>query len=516
MRLSIVVAAHDEGDVLFQTLRSIYETASGLEFEVIVGDDGSTDGSMKLAQSQFPRARVVSLSSRSGPATAKNAGAREADGDTLLFLDAHTKPERGAIRKLLEQVEALDGQAIVSPATPILDVKQWRNSRQQMGQGYTIDLQTLTCAWTPISELRRSPQGHSELYESPALIGCAFALSQQLYELLWGQDTGMLTCGVEGVDLGMKSWLLGYPVLLDPCAVVGHRFPTAKSTASANTVQMLADQLRMARKTFTETVWNKWVQMARPRFQQSSPDIPEGIWTRAWLLFEQGRAGVEEERAYLHGRRIRDEFWFAEYFELHWPALNTPPNGSATEHPMTLENHASGTGNGNSAPHPALGKGGERIPNSASIATRPPKLTPGDRFRVTECVCSEEGWCERHQCFKDHFQLLQCQRNQQVFGQWENGNHPTQQLVARSGPSSRQLSLEVLKIPCVHRSVEPVAEIECALCGNRNKRVPLFSCDEFGECTLSRTGNQTDRGQAAYTCIGCDRYLARRSQTDPN
>jgi len=401
MRLSIVVATHNEGDVLVKTLKSVYETTGGLEFEVIVADDGSTDGSVDTVRSQFPHVRIVSLASRGGPASSKDAGARAAQGDTILFLDAHTKPERGAIRTLLEQVEALDGQAIVYPTIPALDVSRWRNSRQQLGQGYALDLRSFACSWKPTKELRRSQLGRTELYESPALIGCAFALSQELYETLWGQDVGMLEWGVEDIDLGMKSWLMGHPVLLAPSAIIGHRFRATFDNYAVNSAQMLANQLRMARKTFTETVWNEWVQMAQPRFQQSSRDVPEGVWTRAWTLFEKGRASVEEERSYLHGRRIRDEFWYAEYFGLDWPTLNATRKGNPPKPPAAAEGVRAGDGSRSLGGHGArLSQPQAGAPQFLSFVDPSPSPSPEPTPPITpppcpacdnECDCDQDG-----------------------------------------------------------------------------------------------------------------------------
>ena len=54
MRTSIIVAAHNEGTLLAQTLQSIYETIGDLECEIIVIDDGSTDQSVEIADAARP------------------------------------------------------------------------------------------------------------------------------------------------------------------------------------------------------------------------------------------------------------------------------------------------------------------------------------------------------------------------------------------------------------------------------------------------------------------------------
>ena len=87
--LSIVVPAHDEEAFIGRTLEAIHAAAeaTGLPYEVIVVDDGSTDATAEIARSGG--ARVVPVVVRQ-IAAARNAGARVANGDMLVFVDADT------------------------------------------------------------------------------------------------------------------------------------------------------------------------------------------------------------------------------------------------------------------------------------------------------------------------------------------------------------------------------------------------------------------------------------------
>ena len=87
--------------------------------------------------------------------------------------------------------------------------------------------------------------------------------------------------------------------------------------------RLLVNQLRMASKNFTEAVWSDWIERCRRRYPGKLTGHPEGLWARAWDLFGELRPSVEHERAYLLARRVHDEFWFAERFDLPWPRLQT-------------------------------------------------------------------------------------------------------------------------------------------------------------------------------------------------
>jgi len=363
MRTSIVIAAHNEGESLWKTIGACVETAAGLDHEIIVADDASSDGSIEETQRRFPRVRVVRHDQRQGASPAKDLGARQAHGEVLVFLDGHANPEPGAIRRLVEDVEHLKGRAIVTPTVAALDTRRWRNTRSQVGHGYFLDLERFHCGWLPLNELREVPEGRRKFYESPALIGCAVALGRELYEDLGGFDPHMRSWGVEDLDLSLRCWLMGHPILHDPEAVVGHRFRAGFDNYAVPPEDFVANQLRMARKNFTHGTWSDWVDRCRLRHSGRLADYPEGLWARVWHLFEEGRLGVEQERSYLMARRSRDEFWYAGRFGLTWPRLHS----SAT---------TPGTGPGPAASAPLLRAEATPLAFGGAMAVSPSPSPP--------------------------------------------------------------------------------------------------------------------------------------------
>ncbi|MEI8021223.1 MAG: glycosyltransferase, partial [Schlesneria sp.] len=311
MRASLLIAAHNEGDALWKTIRACVETIYDVSYEIVVADDASNDGSIENAVRRFPQIRVVSQPERLGASPTKHAAALEAEGDVLVFLDGHTNPEFGAIKRLIQGVEELNGQAILTPAVPYLDTTNWLNSRAQVGHGYSFKLDTLSCNWLSLKELPVREMGRRQFRESPALIGCALAVSRVLYQQLHGFDPDMRFWGVEDIDFGLKSLLMGFPILHDPQAIIGHRFRQSFDNYSVPNEHVIANQLRFARKHFTSAVWAQWVEACRMRSNSALTDHPEGLWARAWQLFEERRESVEQERHYLQSRRVHDEFWYA-------------------------------------------------------------------------------------------------------------------------------------------------------------------------------------------------------------
>ena len=134
----------------------------------------------------------------------------------------------------------------------------------------------------------------------------------------------MLVWGVEDLDFGLRTWMMGHSILHDPEAVVGHRFRSKFDTYEVPYERLLVNQLRMARKVFTTSVWNEWVERCQRRHANRHSKRPEGLWAHAWqpLPRQQGQRG-RWSRASVQGGRARDEFAYAERFGLAWPKIRS-------------------------------------------------------------------------------------------------------------------------------------------------------------------------------------------------
>ncbi|MFB6776674.1 CDP-glycerol glycerophosphotransferase family protein [Streptomyces sp. NPDC056352] len=106
LRLSVVVPVHRVQGYLRETLESVLDR-SGAGTELIVVDDGSTDGSAEIA-AEFAerdrRTRVLSLPGHRGAGPARNAGAAEARGTYLLFLDGDDLLRPGAPEAITDRL----------------------------------------------------------------------------------------------------------------------------------------------------------------------------------------------------------------------------------------------------------------------------------------------------------------------------------------------------------------------------------------------------------------------------
>ncbi|MDQ3555183.1 MAG: glycosyltransferase [Gemmatimonadota bacterium] len=100
--VSVVIPARNEAAGIGSLIRTVLAQGGGrAEVEVIVVDDGSTDGTPEVARSAG--ARVIELQTGGGnPAAARNRGAAASRGDPIVFLDADCVPAAGWLWAILD------------------------------------------------------------------------------------------------------------------------------------------------------------------------------------------------------------------------------------------------------------------------------------------------------------------------------------------------------------------------------------------------------------------------------
>ena len=100
LRASVIIPAYNAEAVLPRCLQALaHQTISQDQYEVIVIDDGSEDRTSELARAEG--VRVLTMQ-HMGPAAARNAGAKLAQADIIVFTDADCEPAPDFLERILE------------------------------------------------------------------------------------------------------------------------------------------------------------------------------------------------------------------------------------------------------------------------------------------------------------------------------------------------------------------------------------------------------------------------------
>ena len=167
--------------------------------EILVVDDGSTDGTAALARRMG--ARVQRHPSNLGLAAARNTGLQHAAGDVVVFLDADAVPHPDLVLRL--SAGYADDPSLAGVGGQILEI----------GNQGTAD------RWRAL--FWRQTQGEQALDHAPFVVGACCSLRREAALEAGGFAPGFRTNG-EDVDLSVRLRARGQRLAYDPRAVVFH------------------------------------------------------------------------------------------------------------------------------------------------------------------------------------------------------------------------------------------------------------------------------------------------------
>jgi len=147
--LSIIIVSFNARADLERCLESLHAAPPAVPHEILVVDNGSTDGSIDLARRR-PDVRLIEIGSNLGFARASNVGIRASRGANLLLLNSDTVVPDGAIDRLLAALDRDRDVAVVGPR--LVDAR----GRAELSFGRMIG---------PLNELRQKRLARSRAVE---------------------------------------------------------------------------------------------------------------------------------------------------------------------------------------------------------------------------------------------------------------------------------------------------------------------------------------------------------------
>ncbi|HEY1218802.1 MAG TPA: glycosyltransferase, partial [Bryobacteraceae bacterium] len=210
---SVVIANWNGRDLLARYLPSVITALAGNPAnEIIVVDNGSTDGSAAYVRAEFPHVKLVALDRNLGFGGGSNAGFREAKNDIVVLLNNDMRVEPDFLAPLLE---GFSDPAVFAVSCQIF-FKDPEKIREETG---------LTQGWWQDGALRvrhRADPAVTGLF--PCFYGgggsCAF--DRRKFHELGGFDELFAPFYFEDTDLGYMAWKRGWKVLYQARSVVHH------------------------------------------------------------------------------------------------------------------------------------------------------------------------------------------------------------------------------------------------------------------------------------------------------
>ncbi|XP_059963158.1 polypeptide N-acetylgalactosaminyltransferase 5 [Mesoplodon densirostris] len=196
--------------------------------EILLVDDFSTKDYLKdnldKYMSQFPKVRILHLKERHGLIRARLAGAQNATGDVLTFLDSHVECNVGWLEPLLERVY-LSRKKVACPVIEVIndkDMSYMTVDNFQRG----IFVWPMNFGWRtiPPDVVAKNKIKETDIIRCPVMAGGLFSIDKKYFFELGTYDPGLDVWGGENMELSFKVWMCGGEIEIIPCSRVGHIF----------------------------------------------------------------------------------------------------------------------------------------------------------------------------------------------------------------------------------------------------------------------------------------------------
>ncbi|MEE2827852.1 MAG: glycosyltransferase family 2 protein, partial [Myxococcota bacterium] len=213
--VSVVIPTFNKWEYTEKCLLAIWENTSYPNFEVIVVDNGSSDGTPDRLKAIGPPLRVRLNSENENFAGGSNQGAAMAEGELLLFLNNDTEPQAGWMTAMVDvfrehaEVSVVGSQLLFPDGT-----LQHAGVEINFGEMAPIDA-------VHVAYHRPPSEGPQELTDFRCVTAACMMIRRATWEAVGGFEEEYIN-GYEDVDLCFKVGELGERIVYTPRSVVIH------------------------------------------------------------------------------------------------------------------------------------------------------------------------------------------------------------------------------------------------------------------------------------------------------
>jgi GT2 family glycosyltransferase len=212
--VSIIIPNYNGKKHLKECLNSL-EMMEFNNYEIIMVDNASSDGSVEFVKDLCPEVHVLPLEKNYGFAEGCNLGAQQARGEYIVFLNNDTKVDVFWLKELLLATKKYGENHIYSSKVLFYDQPDTLNTIggiiTPMGSGLDINFG------------KKDIDKYNKVRFVASPSGCSMLLKKALFLEMDGFDKDYFAY-LEDVDFGWRCWLKGHKTYYIPQSVVYHKY----------------------------------------------------------------------------------------------------------------------------------------------------------------------------------------------------------------------------------------------------------------------------------------------------
>jgi len=213
-KVTIQILNWDGRDLLEEFLPSVLAAAG--DHDILIADNGSTDGSVELIKSRFPKVRLLELDRNYGFSIGNNLGVEQVQTDIVVFLNNDMSVDSNFLQPLLQPFSDPAVFAVASRIT----VPDAAKAAHETGKTRARFERGLFYFWHEAAERGDESRNAIPVFWAG---GGACAVDRRRFRLLGGFDSLYHPFYVEDADLSFQAWKRGWRSVLAPGSRVVHR-----------------------------------------------------------------------------------------------------------------------------------------------------------------------------------------------------------------------------------------------------------------------------------------------------
>lgn len=239
MDLSILIVSWNCRADLLNCLASLIEGARGVEHEILLIDNASSDDTCRQVATQYPRVIMTCNQHNAGFAGGNVQAMTQAQGQYLLLLNPDTLVPPDGLRKLLDFAKAHPEAGIIGPKLVYGDGRLQHSCRNFPTITAAIFRNTFIGSLFPHARAKSTylmeDWDHSEMRSVDWISGACMLVRRECFEQIGPLDTGFFW-GSEDVDYCWRAHKANWQVLYTPEPVITHLVGRSTDKARLRTI----------------------------------------------------------------------------------------------------------------------------------------------------------------------------------------------------------------------------------------------------------------------------------------
>ncbi|PIR12913.1 glycosyltransferase [Candidatus Falkowbacteria bacterium CG11_big_fil_rev_8_21_14_0_20_39_10] len=212
MSFSIILVNYNTKELIKDCLNSIFSNCDKGDFEIIVVDNNSSDGSVKALEIEFgDKIKLINNKTNNGFGLANNQGEKIAQGKYLFFLNSDTIIKENILKPLKDVLGKDNNIGIISPGLVLED-----GQAQERVFGDFPGLASVI-----LEKFKKPLKAGNELFAVDWVSGAAMIIRKDIFNKIGGFDEKFFMY-FEDVDLCKRVKDLGYKICFYPKISVTH------------------------------------------------------------------------------------------------------------------------------------------------------------------------------------------------------------------------------------------------------------------------------------------------------